>query len=153
MKKLMITAAIFSFVAGLASAGTAGKCSPTETAALGPFYKPNAPVRQSVGSGYLLSGKIQSSADCKAVPNARIEFWLVNPSGEYDDSHRTTVFSGEKGTYNFESNFPPPYYGRPSHIHIRVSAKGFRTLVTQHYPQTGSKKGMFDLVPVPDTGR
>jgi len=74
MKKLMITAAIFSFVAGLASAGTAGKCSPTETDALGPFYKPNAPVRQSVGSGYLLSGTVKSSADCKTVPNARIEF-------------------------------------------------------------------------------
>ena len=153
MKKLIITAAIFSLVAGVASAGPAGKCSPTEPDALGPFYKPEAPVRQSVGRGYLLGGTVKSSADCKAVPNARIEFWLVNPSGEYDDNHRATVYSGEKGTYNFESNFPPPYFGRPSHIHIRVSAKGFRTVVTQHYPQAGSKKGILDLVLVPDTGR
>ena len=152
MKKLMTTAAAFFLMAGVAGAGPAGKCSPTEPDALGPFYKPDAPVRQSVGSGYMLSGEVKSSADCKTVPNATIEFWLANPSGEYDDSHRATVFSGEKGTYLFESSFPPPYYGRPSHIHIRVTAKGFRTLVTQHYPQAGSKKGMFDLVLVPDTG-
>jgi protocatechuate 3,4-dioxygenase beta subunit len=152
MKKLMITAAVLLLMAGAAGAGTTVKCSPTEPDALGPFYKPDAPVRQSVGSGYLLSGTIKSAADCKAVPNARLEFWLANPSGAYDDGHRATVFSGEKGTYLFESSFPPPYYGRPSHIHIRVSAKGFRTLVTQHYPQAGSKKGIFDLVLVPAAG-
>ena len=153
MKKLMITAAVFFLIAGVAGAGPAGKCTPTEPDALGPFYKPGAPVRQSVGSGYLLSGTVKSSTDCKPVANARVEFWLVNPSAEYDDNHRATVYSGENGTYNFESNFPPPYYGRPSHVHIRVTAKGFKTLVTQHYPQAGSKKGIFDLVLVPDTGR
>ena len=149
----MITAAIFCLMSGLASAGPGGKCSPTEPDALGPFYKPDSPVRQSVGNGYLLSGTVKSSADCKAVPKARIEFWLVNSSGEYNDGHRATIYSGEKGSYTFESNFPPPYYGRPSHIHIRVTAKGFKTLITQHYPQAGSKKGIFDLVLVPDAGR
>lgn len=153
MKKLIITAAIFSLVAGGASAGPAEQCNPTDPDALGPFYKPDAPVRQSVGSGYLLSGTVKSSTDCKTVANARIEFWLVNPSGEYDDNRRATVYSGKKGTYNFESHIPPSYYGRPPHIHIRVSAKGFRTLATQHYPQAGSSKGIFDLILVPDTGR
>ena len=153
LKTLLVIVSFFSLLAtGVAGAGPAGKCSPTEPDALGPFYKPDAPVRQSVGSGYLLSGTVQSSADCKAVPNAGIEFWLANPSGEYDDNHRATVYSGEKGTYLFESSFPPPYYGRPSHIHIRVTAKGFKTLITQHYPQAGSKKGVFDLVLVPDSG-
>jgi protocatechuate 3,4-dioxygenase beta subunit len=153
MKKLMITAVIFSLVAGLASAGSAGKCIPTEPDALGPFYKPDAPVRQSVGSGYLLRGTVKSAVDCKPLPKARIEFWLVNPSGEYDDSHRATVYPGKKGTYIFESNFPPSYYGRPSHIHIRVTAKGFKILITQHYPHKGSTTGVFDIVLVPDAGR
>jgi hypothetical protein len=45
MKKLMITAAVFSLVAGVAGAGPTVRCSPTEPDALGPFYKPDAPVR------------------------------------------------------------------------------------------------------------
>ena len=40
--------------------------------------------------------------------------------------------------------------GRPSHIHIRVSAEGYRTLVTQHYPQKGIAEGHFDLVLIPE---
>jgi protocatechuate 3,4-dioxygenase beta subunit len=59
------------------------------------------------------------------------------------------MFSGEGGGYQFESNFPPPYQGRPSHIHIRVTAPGFQELVTQHYPVEGDEEAIFDLVLVP----
>ncbi|CAA9573800.1 MAG: hypothetical protein AVDCRST_MAG88-2608, partial [uncultured Thermomicrobiales bacterium] len=46
----------------------------------------------------------------------------------------------------FESNAPPPYAGRPPHIHIRVTAPGFPPLVTQHYPRAGQSTATFDLV-------
>ncbi len=45
--------------------------------------------------------------------------------------------------------FPPPYSGRPPHIHLRVSADGYQTLVTQYYPADGRAEGAFDLVLVP----
>jgi protocatechuate 3,4-dioxygenase beta subunit len=38
------------------------------------------------------------------------------------------------------------YAGRPPHIHIRVTAAGHRTLVTQHYPAAGQATATFDLV-------
>ncbi len=125
-------------------------CKPTEPDALGPFYKPDAPVRSSVGKGYVLSGVVKSSLDCRPVKEARIEFWLAGPNKEYDDEHRAMLSSNGSGAYRFESNFPPGYFGRPPHIHIRVSAKGFRTLVTQHYPAAGGTEGIFDLVLVPE---
>jgi hypothetical protein len=34
-------------------------------------------------------------------------------------------------------------------IHVKVTAPGFRGLVTQHYPQKGEKQGTFDLVLIP----
>jgi protocatechuate 3,4-dioxygenase beta subunit len=40
---------------------------------------------------------------------------------------------------SIESNFPPGYSGRPPHIHIRISANGFRSLATQHYPEIDQK--------------
>src|SRR5687768_10413387 len=68
-------------------------CKPTQPDMLGPFYEPGAPVRTSVGSGYVLSGTVLGAQECKPIPNARIEFWLANPSGDYDDAHRATVFA------------------------------------------------------------
>ena len=113
---------------------------------LGPFYEPGAPVRTSVGSGYVLSGAVLGAEECKPIPKARIEFWLANPRGEYDDAHRATVFAGQRGEYRFESNVPVSYGGRPPHIHVRVTAPGYEELVTQHYPEPGQRKANFDLV-------
>jgi protocatechuate 3,4-dioxygenase beta subunit len=114
---------------------------------LGPFYEPDAPVRTSVGSGYVLSGSVLGADGCEPVRDARIEFWLANPEGEYDDAHRATVLAGERGRYRFESNVPVSYGGRPPHIHIRVTAApGYRDLVTQHYPDAGQTEANFNLV-------
>jgi hypothetical protein len=33
---------------------------------------------------------------------------------------------------------------------MRVTANGFKTLITQHYPEAGSKKGTLDLVLIPE---
>jgi catechol 1,2-dioxygenase len=129
-----------------AAAGGPANCKPTQPDMLGPFYEPGAPVRTSVGSGYVLSGAVLAAAECKPIPNARIEFWLANPRGDYDDAHRATVFSGERGRYRFESNVPVSYGGRPPHIHVRVRASGYEELVTQHYPERGQRKANFDLV-------
>jgi protocatechuate 3,4-dioxygenase beta subunit len=125
------------------------KCQPTPADYLGPFYTANAPVRSSVGKGYQLKGMVISSADCTPIAKANIELWLTGPDGSYDDDHRATIFSNDSGQYRFESNLPPGYSGRPPHIHIRISATGFNTLVTQHYPATGQKAGKFDIVLVP----
>ncbi len=127
----------------------AAVCTPTDEDMLGPFYKPNAPVRVSVGKGYILYGVIRSSKNCGPVAGAVIELWLAGPDGDYDDAHRATVIADASGAYRFESNVPPTYFGRPPHIHLRISAKGFQTLVTQHYPGSGKNEAMFDIVLIP----
>jgi len=121
-------------------------CNPTQPDMLGPFYEPGAPVRTSVGSGYVLSGAVLAAEECKPISNAHIEFWLANPRGNYDDAHRATVLASERGEYRFQSNVPVSYGGRPPHIHVRVRAPGYEELVTQHYPERGQRKANFDLV-------
>jgi catechol 1,2-dioxygenase len=128
------------------AAGGPANCKPTQPDMLGPFYEPGAPVRTSVGSGYVLSGSMLAAEECKPIRNARIEFWLANSRGEYDDAHRATVLAGQRGEYRFESNVPVSYGGRPPHIHVRVTATGFEELVTQHYPEPEQRKANFDLV-------
>ena len=75
-----------------ASGRSAEKCEPTEQQAKGPFYKPGAPERTSVGQGYVLSGVVKSTT-CRPIPGARIELWLAAPDGNYDDAHRATMFT------------------------------------------------------------
>jgi protocatechuate 3,4-dioxygenase beta subunit len=132
-----------------APAATAQTCEPTPPDAEGPFYKAGAPVRADVGDGYLLEGVVRSAAGCAPIAGAQIEFWMAGPDGQYTDDYRATQLVGEDGAYRFESNFPPPYSGRPPHIHLRVSAEGYQTLVTQHYPNEGETSASFDLVLVP----
>jgi protocatechuate 3,4-dioxygenase beta subunit len=128
------------------SAAISQKCRATAPDSLGPFYEPGAPVRGRVGTGYVLRGRVLSLATCRPIARARIEFWLVNEQGEYDDAHRATVVAGRDGRYRFESNKPIGYSGRPPHIHVRVAARGFRTLVTQHYPRSAATSAVFPLV-------
>jgi protocatechuate 3,4-dioxygenase beta subunit len=59
------------------------------------------------------------------------------------------MFSDDSGGYRFESDFPPPYVGRPPHIHIRVTADGHNTLVTQHYPVGRRTEATMDFVLIP----
>jgi protocatechuate 3,4-dioxygenase beta subunit len=124
-------------------------CIPTQPDSLGPFYKPNAPLRSSVGRGYQLSGMVLSSKNCSPIPQAQIELWMAGPDGEYKDDYRAVVIANNVGEYQFESHFPPSYSSRRPHIHIRVTARGFKTLITQHYPENGSNRGEFDLVLIP----
>ncbi len=122
-------------------------CEPTQPDTLGPYYLPDAPVRTSVDTGgYMTSGEVLSTGTCQPIPGAKIEFWLADAGGNYDDAHRATVFAGEGGEYSFESNFPGLYENRPPHIHLRVTAPGYEELVTQHYPEAGQRGAVFDLV-------
>ncbi|MCF6157288.1 MAG: intradiol ring-cleavage dioxygenase [wastewater metagenome] len=124
-------------------------CQPTPPAELGPFYEPNAPERMSVGTGHTLSGVVRSSADCSPIKGARIEIWLAGPDGKYSSDYRATLYSKKSGEYRFESHFPPSYSGRPPHIHIKIEARGYQTLITQFYPIKGQFDSKFDLVLVP----
>ena len=121
-------------------------CTPTAPDALGPFYKPGAPERNKVGDGYVLEGAVFSVDGCTPVANAQVELWMAGPDGEYRDEYRATIIADEQGRYRFESHAPPPYSGRPPHIHLRISAPGYQTLVTQHYPTAESTGATFDLV-------
>jgi protocatechuate 3,4-dioxygenase beta subunit len=154
---LAVSLAFFALLAGPSAPASAEqiekegafRCKPTEPDQLGPMYEPGAPVRTQVGKGYLLEGAVKSARDCSPIPGARIEFWLVNLDGNYDDDHRATVPVNPSGGYTFESNFPRSYGGRPAHIHVRVTAPGYKTLVTQHYPKAGDTRVTYDLVLAP----
>ncbi len=147
---MFVTLGLFGVAAaGAPAPSAAAKCTLTPSGGGDPFYKPNPPVRSSVGTGHVLTGVVRSGIDCAPIRGARVEIWLRGPDGRYDDVHRGTVVTGADGHYRFQSNFPGDG-GMQPHIHLRIAVPGFRPLVTVYLPPTGSRAGALDLVLEPE---
>ena len=130
-----------------------GDCE-TTTDILGPFYRPDAPLRTDMriinakGQQVILSGKIKHK-DCKtALKNACVEIWHCDGDGVYDNDsadfkYRAKAYADENGNYSFNTIIPVPYgvggeVVRPAHYHLMFSAGGYQSLITQLY-FTGDK--------------
>jgi protocatechuate 3,4-dioxygenase beta subunit len=146
---------LFAGLACLAAPVFAQQCRRTPDDALGPFYVPGQPAQadlcpRNVAPGMLVTGRVRSFPDCRPVAGALVEVWHADEYGVYtrsvqavhndfDCRLRASLRSGEDGRYSFRSIAPGDYHGRPRHIHFRVTASGYRELVTQLYfpPQEG----------------
>jgi catechol 1,2-dioxygenase len=124
-------------------------CRPTRPDAEGPFYVPGAPIRTSTGSGLVIRGHLLGAPDCRPLPGGKIEWWQTDRRGRYDDAHRGSQIVESDGTYRFSTDFPGVYPGRPSHIHFKAIAPGYRSLTTQLYLRGGETEMEFDIVLVP----
>jgi len=124
-----------------------GDCETTSDV-LGPFYRPDSPVRKDLvikgekGDPIELFGKIVHDDCITPYKNAKIELWHCDGNGIYDNEsadfkYRGTTFSDNKGNYTFHSILPVPYGEgenyRPAHFHMMITAEGYQPLVTQLY--------------------
>lgn len=125
-----------------------GDCETTSDI-LGPFYRPDGPVRNNLritgdkGEMVELLGKIKHQDCTTPYKNAKIELWHCGADGVYDNStaefkYRGTTFSDEKGNYSFQTILPVAYDAgggqiRPAHFHMMITAEGYQPLVTQLY--------------------
>jgi protocatechuate 3,4-dioxygenase beta subunit len=139
-----------SLVFSAAAAAQPSSCAPTKADMLGPFYKADAPERGVTGHGLVVSGTVRSTRGCATLPGARLEWWSADAGGEYHDELRATQRTGDDGAFRYETVAPGRYPGRPPHLHVKISAPGHRTLVTQLYPRDGQRTITTDFVLVAD---
>lgn len=147
--------AAFGLTAGSASAEQA--MIPTAGDMEGPFYISNVPVVTNInrfgkkGEVMRIAGRVMNAASPETpVAGAKLELWQTDGSGryypeakgDYSDFRdaeldlRGTIIADANGYFDVLSLFPREYWPRPPHIHYRISADGFRTLITQHYLDT-----------------
>lgn len=119
-------------------------CKPTLDDGVSPSYVANTPERTIVGHGHILTGVVLSSVDCQPIAHAKLEFWTEEEGLGHPDSSRATFFTDEQGRYRFECN-------SPEHIHMRISADGYKTIGVNSYHPNGAEEGTLDIVlePVP----
>ena len=125
----------------LAAFGQSNCGSPTPADIEGPFYKAGAPARTTLvepgskAERLVLSGRVLS-ADCKPLAGVRLDFWHADAEGAYDNAgfrYRGVVTTDADARYRLETNLPPPYMGRPRHIHVKLRRPGGAVLTTQLY--------------------
>jgi catechol 1,2-dioxygenase len=125
--------------------------TPTTTDILGPYYRPNAPIRINInpagysGKSFHLSGTIFNADGTTPFGNCLVEIWQCDEKQVYDNTSDDYKYRGSqktdtKGKYHFITA-PPVAYKiseqsndyRPAHIHMRISGEGQQDLVTQIY--------------------
>lgn len=130
--------------------------TPTTTDILGPFYRPNSPLRANLripnsnGTPIVLKGFILKEDGKTPINNALVEIWHCDENEVYDNvSDEYKYRGGQKtkanGKYEFKSILPVPYKAnptdekswRPAHIHMRVSVPNQQDLITQLYFKDG----------------
>lgn len=134
----------------------------TPTQPLGPFYPITEPSEvdtdlthvddkpQASGTPIYVQGQIQNR-DGQPIENAVIEIWQACETGRYNHPRDTNeaaldenfqyyakTTTRQNGEYIFRTIFPGAYpadvdWIRPPHIHMKVSAQGYDSLITQMY--------------------
>jgi protocatechuate 3,4-dioxygenase beta subunit len=93
------------------------------------------------GVPILIFGRVFDQ-DCNPIPGAKLDFWLADVNGEYDNvgyTLRGHVFTDDEGNYALESIEPTSYTGRPPHIHVKVFAPDDEELLTTQMYFAGSE--------------
>ena len=146
----LASVALALLVLAASAAAQSPACPPTRPDMLGPFYKPDAPERPRTGAGLVVAGVVRSARGCAPLPDARLEWWSADEGGEYRDDLRATQRADARGGFRYETVFPGRYPGRPPHLHVKITAAGHRSLVTQLYPRPGQRTVTTDFVLAPD---
>jgi len=126
--------------------GVANTCDITTSDIQGPFYTPNAPVKQKLspigaaGTPLFIKGTVFAK-DCETpLPSSKLDVWHADDSGEYDNvgyNYRGVFNADTMGNYAMETILPGKYLNgssyRPRHIHFKIQGGGSNELTTQLY--------------------
>lgn len=126
------------------------QCDPTtlDYYGQGPFYTADAPNivsgmladENEPGQRIVISGSLFAQDCLTKIPNALLDLWHANDAGAYDNEGyelRGKIYTDDNGDYSYETILPGKYLNgasfRPRHIHIKASAEGYNSLITQLY--------------------
>lgn len=120
-------------------------CPATAENIEGPFYKAGAPSRATLisdrdrGERVVITGSVLSTT-CKPLANTVLDIWHADAKGGYDNDGfglRGTLLTDANGRFTIRTLVPGRYLNgkrfRPSHIHVKIRAKGHQELTTQLY--------------------
>ncbi len=113
----------------LTPAQAQGAYAPTRTMRGGSNnYRPNAPLVESLGSGFIMSGTVRRAGTGELLPNIRIQIWAATTrGGEREPSNHGSVMTLADGSFRLEMEQIVPNFGQP-HAHLAYDDTAFETV-------------------------
>ena len=125
---LGVTAAVLG-PSGQISPAYAQSFSPTQTMRGGSNnYRPNAPLVESLGTGFVMSGVVRKAGSGQPLSGVRIQIWAATTlGGEREPRNHGSVLTRADGSYALEMEQIVPNFGQP-HAHLAYDDAAFRTV-------------------------
>ncbi|MBW3607695.1 MAG: hypothetical protein KY463_04970 [Actinobacteria bacterium] len=120
------------------------RCKPTQSNPGGTNnYIPNAPERDSLGSGFVITGLVRSAAGCRPLKGVRIQVWLATETGGEQDN-RASVRTGSDGRYRIETDPTVPQFGEPN-IHVAYDDDEYRSVFIRRVVDLDDERAVVNL--------
>ena len=106
-------------------------------------YIPDAPAAESLGSGFVITGRVRAARDCKPLEDIRVQVWLATETGGEQDN-RASVRTGPDGRYRIETDPTVPQFGEPN-IHVGYDDGDYREVFIRRVVDLDDKRAVVDL--------
>lgn len=91
-------------------------------------YHPNAPLVESLGTGFIMSGLVRKAGTGAPLPNIRIQIWAATVNGgERHLPNHGSVLTDAAGQYRLEMPQIVPNFGQP-HAHLAYDDAAYKTV-------------------------
>ncbi len=106
-----------------------GSLAPTQSMRGGSNnYSPGAPMVESLGSGFVVSGLVRRAGDGARLSGVRIQIWAATTlGGEREPRNHGSVLTASDGSFRLEMEQIVPNFGQP-HAHLAYDDAAFRTV-------------------------
>ena len=106
-------------------------------------YIPDAPERDSLGSGFVITGLVRSADGCEPLEDVRIRVWLATETGGEQDN-RASVRTGADGRYRIETDPTVPQFGEPN-IHVGYDDGEYGEVFIRRVVDLDDERAVVDL--------
>jgi hypothetical protein len=121
-----------------------GACKPTRSNPGGTNnYIPDAPQADSLGEGFLITGRVRAADDCEPLEAVRIQVWLATKTGGEQDN-RASVHTDADGVYRIETDPTVAQFGEPN-IHVGYDDGDYREVFIRRVVDLDDKRAIVDL--------
>lgn len=114
---------------GVLSPAVAQSYAPTQTMRGGSNnYSPNAPLVESLGTGFVMSGMVRQAGSGAPLAGVRIQIWAATVlGGEREPRNHGSVLTQADGSYRLEMEQIVPNFGQP-HAHLAYDDPEYQTV-------------------------
>ena len=106
-------------------------------------YISDAPERDSLGSGFVITGIVRSADGCRPLDGVRVQVWLATRTGGEQDN-RASVRTGSSGRYRIETAPTVPQFGEPN-IHVGYDDDDYGEVFIRRVVDLDDERAVVDL--------